>query len=269
MKVLLLMILASLFCLCVGAPQVVNVGDLDKVKVLNISEELNNSSLKFIFSVENKFGALQVEDNESDLGMYANGIKIGEAIYYDKELKEGLNELEVIINLNSTNLKEFLNAHISGGERSLLVVRAYLVYKLDGSFLRIFHTKSDNFTTNLLPNVNEKLCNISFNLSSEWGNLTENETEVLYRLKIVSESEKKLSLKISSYVNDVLISTSENEINLKSGSNEILLNQRLSASEISKLLNFRNIFKWKIEVETPEKCLESFERSSNFDLVVK
>lgn len=267
-RILTLIIVAS-FCLCLGYPQVVNVGDLDKVSVLNISKELGDSYIKITFSVENKLGKLQIDENESDFGIYANGIKIGEAVYYDRELKEGFNSLIANLSLNSTNLEEFWRAHVSGEERSELVERAYFVYRLDGSFLRLFHYRSGNITTSLLPKAEKSLCNLSLNLSSKWGNVSDNETEVLHRLDIVSEAEKKVLVNISIYLNDVLLSNSENEINLKSGSNEILFSQILPISELSAYLKFRNLFTWRIELEIPEKCLESFEQSANFDLVVE
>ncbi|MEM1577381.1 MAG: hypothetical protein QXT98_07715 [Archaeoglobaceae archaeon] len=269
MKKILTLIIVTSFCLCLGYPQVVNIGDLDKATVLNISKELSPSYLKIIFSVENKFGKLQLDENESDFGIYANGIKIGEAVYYDKELKEGFSTLTANLSLNSTNLREFWKAHISGEEHSELMERAYFVYRLDGSFLRLFHYKSGNLTTNLLPKLDRNLCNLSLNLSSRWGNVSDNETEIFYWLNVGSESEKTIFLNISIYLNDVLLSVSENEINLTSGSNEILFSQTLPTLELSELLKFKNVFIWRIELKTPEKCLESFQQSANFDLVIE
>lgn len=269
MKRILTLIIVASFCLCLGYPQVVNVGDLDKVSVLNISKELDDPYLKITFNVENKLGKLQIDENESDFGIYANGIKIGEALYYDRELKEGFNSLVANLSLNSTNLKEFWRTHVSGEERSELVERAYFVYRLDGSFLRLFHYKSGNITTNLLPKAEKSLCNLSLNLSSKWGNLSDNETEVLHELDIMSETKKKIFVSISVYLNDVLLSTSENEIDLKSGSNEVLFSHILPTLELSSLLKFKNVFNWRIELKNAEKCLESFEQSAKFDLVVE
>lgn len=269
MKKFLTILIVASFCLCVGYPQVVDLGDLDKFNVLNISKKFNDSNITINFTVENKFRALQIDENESDFGIYANGIKIGEAVYYDKELKEGLNNLTVDLGLNSTNLGEFWISHIGKGEQSELIIRAYLVYNLGGPFLRIYQTKSKNFTTKLLPEANGSLCNISFNLSSEWGNLSDNETEVLHKLDIIAESEKKVSLTVSVSINDATISVSEKEANLKPGENKILLSQKLPTSDLSKLIRFRNVFNWKLEIRIPDDCSEAFEQSRVFSLVVE
>ncbi|MFN3384789.1 MAG: hypothetical protein ACK401_07845 [Archaeoglobaceae archaeon] len=266
-KILTIAIVVS-FCLCLGYPKVVYLSDLDKISVLKISEDVGDSNFTIIFSVENKLGDLQIDENSSDLGIYRGGIKIGEAIYYDKELKSGLNDLTVKLSLNSTSLEELWRAHLSEGETSELVIRAYLVYDLGGSFLRIFHTKSENVSTNLLPEINGSSCNLSFNLSSKWGDIGGNDIEVVHSLEIVSESEETVSLNISVYLNDVLISESKKEVKINPETNEILISQSLPISKLSKLLKLRNVFSWKIKLEIPRECFGSFEDTESFNLVV-
>lgn len=263
----ILILLVVTFSLCLGHPQVVNLEDLNKIKVLNISEELENSSLKLAFYVENDLANLMLEQNESEFGVYANGLKILESSDHDKELKRGFDKIEVTLKPNSSNLRVFWNEHISKGEQSELFLRVLFVYKLDGSYLRIFETKSWNITTKLLPEVNNSFCNFSLSLKSTWGNISENETEVFYKLNIISDSEKSLLINFSVYLNDVLISTFEKEENIKNGSNELFASQNLSTQKISEFLRLSNIFNFKFKIFSKD-CAEEIEKSTTFDLVV-
>ncbi|MCX8172150.1 MAG: hypothetical protein N3D09_00860 [Archaeoglobaceae archaeon] len=267
MRIILSLLHIICFCFCIGYPQLVNIETLDKVRVLNITEDFNNSSLKFIFNVENNIGDLVVDKNESDFGIYANGIKIGEPSYYDGELKKGLSRIEAIIVLNRSNLKEFWRTHVER-EQSELKSKVFFVYKLDGSFLRIFETRSWNVTTNLLPEVNASLCNLTINLFSEWGKRDENETEIVHRINFIGNLEEKVLVNSSIYLNGVMISAYEEGVDLNSELDEISISQKIQNEIISELLKLKNIFTFKFKIKSAN-CFEVFEQSKSFDLVVK
>jgi LEA14-like dessication related protein len=198
-------------------PQQLDPTQIEKVKVLNVSEELGNTDKADILVkivIESRLSsALPLNTSLSDAGLYMNYVKVGRvmSIKPSQLMPERESQFKILIKIDDEKIPEWWRSHIEDNETTNVILRSDLAFNLGEALLRVLHQNQCEFRTNFLKNlsytnkiVKSRNESLLVSVISEWGNVTPNSTEIIHRVSILNPTTKSFLIRnfeCESYLN--------------------------------------------------------------------
>ncbi len=192
-RILAIIIITILF---LGCSQSLKVGKPEIRSVSNEWGTVTTSTTEIITKIDvynpNPF-PIPLKDILTEI--YMNDVKMGEGSALKAEIKPS-SESTIIIStkLDNSKIPEWWVSHIKNGERSMLIVKGYLVFDLKIMEFKYPFEMSNEMKTNILAELSTNIPQkgpISLTIESTrtyWGNVNEEYTEIITVAKVRNDN---------------------------------------------------------------------------------